>query len=196
MLNLLFLATSLSVCSQKIPSDWLTGRIHQKIGQLNDYIPLMCDRNRSLYERNYYRLRALNLFAAKGEKYTLNDSIRQSLLFVKDNYSSKTNKRLVRDYFRGLVNLRYGPVTITGIKLAVSKEIPFGEDIRIVQPDTIDMATLTKVGGDIYVVPCILQYYETNNKVAVDLYCGWMDTIDGIELIPLLTDIWGVGKNE
>lgn len=90
----------------------------QEITQLNDYISIMSDRTKSIETRNYYRDLALKLFIANGNAYET-DGILDSGVKIEVLSIHKKNpvRRLLKDYFIGLVNFRYPKVNLQPIKV-------------------------------------------------------------------------------
>lgn len=90
----------------------------RKINQLNDYISIMSDRTQPLDTRNYYKDIALGLFIANGDSY-VEDSVLNTgaKIVVASGYKKNPVSRLLKDYFTGLVNLRYPKVNILPINV-------------------------------------------------------------------------------
>lgn len=99
-------------------SELMKQRAQQKVAQMNDNISFMADKSKSLDTRNYYKRRALNLFIEKGEPYEEegipNTGVKMETTSI---YRKKPSRRLMKDYFTGLVNLRYSKVDIQSTKV-------------------------------------------------------------------------------
>lgn len=99
-------------------SELMKQRAQQKVAQMNDNISFMADKSKSLDTRNYYKGRALNLFIEKGEPFEEegihNTGVKMETTSI---YRKKPSRRLMKDYFTGLVNLRYSKVDIQSTKV-------------------------------------------------------------------------------
>ncbi len=109
-------------------------RVAETITILNDYIQFMADKKMPLSKRKTYRDKALSLFIAHGEAYEENGMVKNGVTIETTSRYRKTPKhRLVRDYFTGLLNLKYPKVSVTSaqiadIKLSDLKKIGDTED--------------------------------------------------------------------
>lgn len=156
----------------------------QKIAQLNDNISFMADKSKSLDTRNYYKSRALNLFIGKGEPFEIdgihNPGVKMETTSI---YRKKPFRRLMKDYFTGLVNLRYSKV-----------------DIQSTKVHEIEVSNLQKVDDNKYV--CTAYFEQTfvgyrdghpllkdRIRKKVKVYILAEETIDGQEFIVLLGDV-------
>ena len=84
-----------------------------KVKQLCDYIEFMANPENPMDIRNRYRSKAVKLFFANCEPYE-EDGIRNEgvAMEVSSIYRSKPTRRLMKDYFMGLINMRYSKVII------------------------------------------------------------------------------------
>ena len=95
-------------------------RAQQMVAQLNDNISFMADKSKGSEVREYYKQKALNLFLGEGEPYfdvegdSINTGVKMETTSV---YRKKPVKRLMKDYFTGLMNLRYSKVDIQTTKV-------------------------------------------------------------------------------
>jgi hypothetical protein len=159
-------------------------RAQQKVAQMNDNISFMADKSKSLDTRNYYRGKALNLFIEKGEPFEEegihNTGVKMETTSI---YRKNPSRRLMKDYFTGLVNLRYSKVNIQSTKI-----------------NEIQISDLQKVDDNKYV--CTAYYeqvfvgyrdgkpiYKDRTRKKVKVYILSEETIDGEEFIVLLGDV-------
>lgn len=159
-------------------------RAQQKVAQLNDNISFMADKSKALNTRNYYRKKALNLFIERGEPFEeegiQNTGAKMETTSV---YRKKPLRRLMKDYFTGLVNLKYSKV-----------------DIQSTKVHEIEVSDLQKIDDNKYVcTACFEQIfvgyrdgrpvYKDRTKKKVKVYIMAEETIDGQEFIVLLGDV-------
>lgn len=167
----------------------LTNRIHQRIAQLNDNITFMNDRNKDLSTRNQIMRKCLTSF--------INDSVNSNdycTLFIEYSIAGKKKKfrRTVANYFQGLVNLRYKPVTIISVNLLSSNNIYFDRNTSVVAPETIDLELLDNRNNNLISVPCTVFHEDKGTYEHTDLYLQIIETIDGVELIPQITTLHAI----
>lgn len=150
---LLFVAVSVFAQPEEGISDLMKQRARQKIAQMNDNISFMADPQKSEAMREKYRSIALNLFVAGGEAYedadTINTGVKMETTSI---YRKKPTRRLMKDYFSGLVSLdkRYSKVKIQTTKV-----------------NEIKVSDLHKVKDGLYVCTA---YYE-------QIFVGYRDRI-------------------
>lgn len=159
-------------------------RAQQKVAQMNDNISFMADKSKSKDTRYYYRGKALNLFIEKGEPFEEegihNTGVKMETTSI---YRKNPSRRLMKDYFTGLVNLRYSKVNIQSTKI-----------------NEIQISDLQKVDDNKYV--CTAYYeqvfvgyrdgkpiYKDRTRKKVKVYILSEETIDGEEFIVLLGDV-------
>lgn len=160
-------------------------RWQQEIGNLNDYISIMADKTKSLDTRNYYKERALKLFIGGGEAF-VEDGIYNSgvKIEIASVYRKRPLHRLLKDYFSGLVNLRYSkvdiqPIILDGIEILDYKKIDHSKyeiTASILQQSFAGMRDGKQVLGDKTRQNCKIHILEEK-------------TVDGIEYIVLLGNI-------
>lgn len=186
MLSLLFILIGAHVFAQSDAgiTELMKERAQQKVAQMNDNISFMADKTKSLDTRNYYRGKALNLFIEKGEPFEdegiHNTGVKMETTSI---YRKKPTRRLMKDYFTGLVNLRYSRVDIQSTKI-----------------NEIQISDLQKVDDNKYV--CTAYYeqifvgyrdgkpiYKDRTRKKVKVYILSEETIDGQEFIVLLGDV-------
>ena len=168
----------------------LEGRAKELVGQMNDYISNMVDKNETSANRWRFRKDCLGLFIGEGEPLTFNgvqrDGVKMEVTSVKYGNTVK-NTRLMKVYFTNLINLlekgTYTSITIT------STEVP-----------QMEVSTLKKVSEGIY--QCTVTFtqnflgkrgerggYGDTTKKSVTVYFVMEETIIGQELIPRLGDV-------
>lgn len=113
--------------------EMLKQRVARKVAQMNDYIEFIANPQRSKAERLDFRKRALNLFVGRGNSYTENGEVKNGVVMqITSIYRKNPTKRLMRDYFTGLINMRYSNVKIestdfTDMKVSELKKVSEGE---------------------------------------------------------------------
>lgn len=171
-------------------SELMKQRAQQKVAQMNDNISFMADKSKDLSTRNYYRGRALNLFIEKGEPFE-EEGIHNSGVKMEttSTYRKKPTIRLMKDYFTGLVNLRYSKVNIQSTKV---------HDIKV--------SDLQKVDDNKYVCTAYFEQifvgyrdgvpvYKDRTRKKVKVYILAEETIDGQEFIVMLGDVTALETN-
>ena len=171
-------------------SELMKQRAQQKVAQMNDNISFMADKSKSLDTRNYYKKRALNLFIEKGEPYEEegipNTGVKMETTSI---YRKKPSRRLMKDYFTGLVNLRYSKV-----------------DIQSTKVHEIEVSDLQKIDDNKYVCTAYFEQvfvgyrdgrpvYKDRTRKKVKVYILAEETIDGQEFIVLLGDVTALETN-
>lgn len=144
---LLFMA-SLTYAQSNV-EDLIAKRAQQKVKQMTNYVEYMANKDESLEDRKEYRTLALNLFIGHGEPYTLNDATRKGVYMqITSKYRKKPTERLMKDYFTGLINMRYNKVVIESTDV---------KDIKV--------SELRKVGENEFECTCTF----------VQAFCGYRD---------------------
>lgn len=178
---------SFSSFAQTCSVEYLTQRIHQKIAQLNDNIISMSNYNTDLSTRNHIMNVCINSLISEQNK--LEDHvvpfIEYSVMGVRKKF-----RRTVDNYFQGLVNLRYRPVTIIGVRLLSSNNIYFDGNTSIVAAETLNLDELDKRNNLFILLPCTIFQADTHIYEHVGLYLMIEKTIDGYELIPQITSLY------
>lgn len=183
-LMLLFVGASAFAQNDAGISELMKQRAQQKVAQMNDNISFMADKSKDLNTRNYYRRKALNLFIEKGEPFEEegihNTGVKMETTSI---YRRKPSRRLMKDYFTGLVNLRYSKV-----------------DIQSTKVHEIEISDLQKIDDDKYVCTAYFEQifvgyrdgipiYKDRTRKKVKIYILAEETIDGQEFIVLLGDV-------
>ncbi len=137
-------------------SELMKERAQQKVAQMNDNISFMADPQKSEAMRNKYRSIALNLFIAEGEPYedmdTINTGVKMETTSI---YRKKPTRRLMKDYFSGLVSLdkRYSKVKIQTTKV-----------------NEIKISDLHKVADGLYVCTAYFEQIFIGYKDGIPIY--------------------------
>ena len=181
---LLFVGASAFAQTDAGLSELMKQRAQQMVAQMNDYISFMADKSKSVNTRNYYRGKVLNLFIEKGEPYE-EEGIHNTGVKMEttSKYRKKPTSRLMKDYFTGLINLRYSKVDIQSTKV---------HDIKI--------SDLQKVDDNKYVCTAYFEQkflgyrdgipvYTDRTRKKVKVYIFSEETIDGEEFIVMLGDV-------
>lgn len=183
-LVLLLTGTSTYALNDTGISELMKQRAQQKVAQMNDNISFMADKSKNLDTRNYYRGKALNLFIEKGEPFVEegipNTGVKMETTSL---INKKPSRRLMKDYFTGLVNLRYSKV-----------------DIKSTKVHEIEVSDLQKIDDNKYVCTAYFEQifigyrdgkpvYTDRTKKKVKVYILAEETIDGQEFLVLLGDV-------
>lgn len=165
-------------------SELMKQRVQQKVAQMNDNISFMADKSKDLNTRNYYRGKALNLFIGKGEPFE-EEGIHKTGVKMETTsvYRVKPTRRLMKDYFTGLINLRYSKV-----------------DIQSTKVHEIEVSDIEKTDDNKYVCTAYFEQvyagyrdgrpiYKDRTRKKVNVYIMVEETIDGEEFIILLGDV-------
>ena len=129
----------------------LKRRAAEKVGQLCDYIEFLANPQNEYKTRIYYKTKALNLFINKGEEYEEDGIYKKGVIMeVTSIWRKKPSQRLMKDYFTGLMNMRYSKVTIESTEVS-----------------NIEVSRLQQIDDDTYVCTC---YFE-------QAFCGYREGI-------------------
>ena len=129
----------------------LKRRAAEKVGQLCDYIEFLANPQNEYKTRNYYKTKALNLFINKGEEYEEDGIYRKGVIMeVTSVFRKKPSQRLIKEYFTGLMNMRYSKVAIESTEIS-----------------NIEVSRLQQIDDDTFVCTC---YFE-------QAFCGYRDGI-------------------
>lgn len=179
------------VYAQEFDCELLTLRVCARINQVNENISMMSDKSKDLSTREYYKNRALSLFYNHGDNYIVPLGSQQKVIKIVLKYGNRNICRDVKDYFTGLVNFRYSSVKINSVNILSSCNVEFDLNTYILSPKTVNLSDLEKFENNIYVLPCKIAKRDENNIVDAELYLMGMNTIDGIELVPLISGLKG-----
>lgn len=189
----------LSMCfmsyGQIYDSDILSRRICQRMSDINDNISLAGDKKKDLSTRKYYMNRVLSMLHNRGGNYmNPSDSIEKAINITYNIYG-KERSHNVKNYLLGVLNLRYQPIQINSLNILSLCNVDFSRDTYIESPKTFDISKLKRHNSGYYILPCTVLYKNTNKRIETELYLLEENTIDGIELIPLITGLNGNMEN-
>ena len=149
ILAIIILFASTVSYAQSSKSDLIARRAQQKVKQMTDYVAYMANKEKPIEDRKEYRIAALNLFIGHGEPYIVNGASRKGVYMqITSKYRTKPTQRLMKDYFTGLINMRYSKVVIESSDIA---------DIKV--------SELKKVAEHEYECTCTF----------VQAFCGYRD---------------------
>lgn len=149
ILAIIILFASTVSYAQSSKSDLIARRAQQKVKQMTDYVAYMANKEKPIEDRKEYRIAALNLFIGHGEPYIVNGAPREGVYMqITSKYRKKPTPRLMKDYFTGLINMRYSKVVIESSDIA---------DIKV--------SELKKVADHEYECTCTF----------VQAFCGYRD---------------------
>ena len=121
----------------------------EKVGQLCDYIEFLANPQNEYKTRIYYKTKALNLFINKGEEYEENGIYKKGVIMEVISTSHKRPlQRLMKDYFTGLMNMRYSKVSIESMEVS-----------------NVNASSLQQIDDSTYVCTC---YFE-------QVFCGYRE---------------------
>lgn len=159
-------------------------RVRQEVAQLTDNISSMADKSKTESARGVYREMALSLFVAKGEPFE-EEGIQNAGVKMETTSTSRPQpvRKLMKNYFSGLIKLKYQKVTIQSTKFY---------DIKV--------SDLQKVDENKYVcTACFEQIfigyrdgipvYKDRTRKRVKVYVVAEETVDGIEFLIRLGDV-------
>lgn len=181
---LLVLLMATQVFAQRATSEQIMRRAAEKVSQMNDYISFMANKKKNIGTRQYYKNKALNLFVGRGEAYEENgvkkEGVMMEITSIKRNSKSR---RLMKDYFQSLINLKYQNVSITSTDVA---------DIKVSQLQRIDDNLYVCT---VYFEQAFVGYmdgrpaYKDITRKHVKCYIYVEETEEGIEYMVLLGDV-------
>ncbi len=165
-------------------SEMLKAQVQTKVSMLRSYITNMAKKTNDLALRKDYKIDALNLFIAKGESYDDEGIHKEGVIMETTSlYRKKPLRRLMRDYFDGVINYKYSRV-----------------DIDSSQVYEIEVGDLMSLGNNQYV--CTVCYeqifvgyidgrvsYTDRTRKNMKVYISAEETMDGIEYIIKLGDV-------
>lgn len=143
---LIFIISMPSLAQSMTPEtdQMLKSRVKERVALMNSYIKYMADKRNDRDTRLYYNKKALPLFIGKGYSY-ISDGVEHEGVMMQTT-STNTNKvtsKLMRNYFRNLIDLRYTDIKITSTAVA---------DMKI--------SDLKKIAPNKYVCACqYVQYF-------------------------------------
>ena len=183
-LFLLLIAFSASAQSESQMNQLMKERGAQMVAQMNDNISFMADKDKPIDTRRYYKKQALKLFNGEGGPFEENGVMNTGVkMETTSKYRKKPVSKLMRDYFDGLINLRYSKV-----------------DIQSTKVNEIKVSDLQKIGDNQYVCTAYFEQvfvgyrdgrpvYKDRTKKKVKIYITAEETLDGTEFIVKLGDV-------
>ncbi len=167
-------------------NEMLKMRVQEMVAQMNDNISFMADKSKDYDTRMFFRQVALKLFIGEGGPFKYMGEERKGVIMETTSlYRSRPTRRLMKDYFEGLVNLKYSRV-----------------DIQSTQTYDIEVSDLKKVPGEenLYVcTACFEQLfmgyrdgrviYGDRTRKEVVAYVRLDEVYDGYEFIVMLGDV-------
>lgn len=170
--------------AQSSITEQIQRRAAEKVGQMNDYIAFMANKNKKSNTRIYYKKKALNLFVGCGESYEEDGVSKEGVQMEVTSVNRKTkSRRLMKSYFQSLIDLGYNQVSITSTDIA-----------------NIKVSQLQKIGENRYVCTCYFEQafvgyrdgipvYRDITRKHVKCYVYAEETENGTEYMVLLGDV-------
>lgn len=127
--------------------DLIARQVQMKVDLLNECISNMADENNSLQDRLNCKKQALSLFIADGDSYSTEGIYKDGVIVeTTSQYRKRPIRRLVKDYFDGLIHNKYSKV-----------------DISSTQVFEIDVTDLKKIDDNFYEAnSCYEQFFISN----------------------------------
>lgn len=158
-------------------------RAAEKVKQMCDYIEFMANPQNGTEVRTKYKGKAVRLFISNCEPYEEDGIQKKGVeMEITSTYRTKPKRRLMKDYFTGLMNMRYPKVEIKS------------SDIHDIQ-----MSKLRKIDENTFVCTAVFvqvfvgyqdgkPVYSDRTKKSVKCYVYREETMDGEEYIVKLGD--------
>jgi len=169
--------------AQQDVEEMIRFRAAEKVKQMCDYIEFMANPENGTEVRTKYKDKAVRLFIAKCEPYEEDGIQKKGVeMEITSTYRTKPRRRLMKDYFTGLMNMRYSKVEIK------SSDI---HDIQVSKLRQIDENTFVCT---VVFVQVFVGYrdgkpvYSDRTKKSVKCYVLREETMDGEEYIVMLGD--------
>jgi hypothetical protein len=173
-----------------IDTELIKRRAKEQIAQLNDYLQIMADPHLPLKTRDTCRSKALSLFIANGEEYEVvlsdGDTIRWPAACIENvnKFRRKPVRRLVKDYFTGLINMRFNKVQIQSVEVVTD----------------YDISTLHKVSDNLFICDGWIEkefvgyrdgspLFKDISRKKIKSVLSILKTEDGVVVSPKLGDI-------
>ena len=158
-------------------------RAAEKVKQMCDYIEFMANPENGKEVRTKYKGKAVRLFIANCEPYEEDGIQKKGVeMEITSTYRTKPRRRLMKDYFTGLMNMRYSKVEIK------SSDI---HDIQVSELRQIDENTFVCTAVFVQVFVGYRDgkpVYSDRTKKSVKCYVLREETMDGEEYIVKLGD--------
>lgn len=173
---------SISFAQQDI-EEMIHIRVPEKVAQLLDDIEIIANPENSKDVRTRFKGKAVRLFIANCEPYEEEGIQKKGVeMEITSIYRTKPRRRLMKDYFTGLMNLRYSKVEIKSSKI---------HDIQVSELRQIDENTFVCTAVFVQVFVGFKDgkpVYTDRTKKSVKCYVYREDTMDGYEYIVKLGD--------
>lgn len=173
---------SISFAQQDI-EEMIHIRVPEKVAQLLDDIEIIANPENSKDVRTRFKGKAVRLFIANCEPYEEEGIQKKGVeMEITSIYRTKPRHRLMKDYFTGLMNLRYSKVEIKSSKI---------HDIQVSELRQIDENTFVCTAVFVQVFVGFKDgkpVYTDRTKKSVKCYVYREDTMDGYEYIVKLGD--------
>lgn len=173
---------SISFAQQDI-EEMIHIRVPEKVAQLLDDIEIIANPENSKDVRTRFKGKAVRLFIANCEPYEEEGIQKKGVeMEITSIYRTKPRRRLMKDYFTGLMNLRYSKVEIKSSKI---------HDIQVSELRQIDENTFVCTAVFVQVFVGFKDgkpMYTDRTKKSVKCYVYREDTMDGYEYIVKLGD--------
>lgn len=180
---LILSAFSTAIYAQQGIEKMIRIRAAEKVKQMCDYIEFMANPENGYDVRYRYKGKAVRLFVANCEPYEEEGIQRRGVeMEVTSTLRKKPRRRLMKDYFTGLMNMRYSKVQIES------------SDIHAIQ-----LSELRKIDNNTFVCTAVfvqvfigyrdgIPVYSDRTKKSVKCYVYKEETIEGDEYIVKLGD--------
>ncbi len=183
LIVLVLLVFSTATYAQQEIEKMIQIRAAEKVSQMCDYIEFMANPENGNDVRNKYKGKAVRLFVANCEPYEDEGIRRKGVeMEITSTLRKKPRRRLMKDYFTGLMNMRYSKVQIKS------------SDIHDIQ-----LSELRKIDDNTFVCTAVFvqvfigyrdgrPIYSDRTKKSVKCYVYKEETIEGNEYIVKLGD--------
>lgn len=107
-----------ALLAQTLSGDDISSKVKDLAIILNDYQNMLADKDKNIEVKRHYMNQALTLFVNNGNSFSI-DTVQynDATISMKSALRNKPVRRKVRDYFQGVMDLRYSPVDLTYIKI-------------------------------------------------------------------------------
>lgn len=104
--------------AQPLTRDMITSQIKEKVSILNDYQYMLIDSTKSFDVKSYYKKQALSLFVNQGDPFVVDSlSYSGSSITTSSIYRNRPITRRIKDYLQGLIEMRFAPIDLSGLKI-------------------------------------------------------------------------------
>lgn len=174
--------------SQTLTGEYLSSKLKESAVILNDYQNMIADKDKDPEVKRHYMAQALNLFVNQGNPFSVDSTKYQgSSIITKSALRDKLVRRKIKDYFQGVMDLRYVPIDLTMMKIPSL-------------PSQINLNDLVKYGDNQYKYTILVTrehagyidgtpVYKDITPYEYTLFLSLNKTIDGTEYNVYLNDI-------